>query len=215
MNPAQRKIYFRLWTAACDAQNWDPKDDTQRHAITGSCMQCIHREPGDPRAKIRSTVDLDQKEITALFVFLQHLGAPSDPVISARWLEVQKDYKSFNLARNADWFQGVAGYTGKSRIVRDRFAGRRKAQPAGFESELPADESAAKPYSDLRKRLITMSVRARDKVAAQKAAAKHAAEAAPQPLCTAPAGGHAEPPQTPVLQPAGHDPDEDSGSPFW
>lgn len=198
MKPAQRSLYFHLWSTAAIAQGWSPKDDLRRRQTTVDCMAAIHREILPERAGVDSTSALMDAEVTALFVLLTHLGAPADPVASARWLECQADYRDFNLARNADWFQAQAGYRGKSRITRDRFSGRTKAEAEGFSEQLRGEA--------LRQRVVTMSCRAR------RVTAKARADAAALALKTA-CSGSAAPDPRPCEAPAASPPDE--GNPFF
>lgn len=64
MTPSQRKLYFRLWPAACKVQGWDSKDDARRHAVTK-----------DATGK-SSASSLTQSQISALFDHLKWLADP-------------------------------------------------------------------------------------------------------------------------------------------
>jgi len=194
MNPKQRLRYFQLWQLAANAQGWSPKDERQRRKVTADCVTAIRCRTVD--LATASTTALGNAEITALFVFLEHLASPSDPVASARWLECQENYLDFNLARNADHFQASAGYGKKSRISRHRFGGRGAAGAEGFEPQLTGDK--------LRHRVWTMANRARAK------ATKEQPSEPAQVDCTEPASAQ----QHACTAPPGADPDGE-GNPFF
>lgn len=65
MTPRQRSTYFgKLWPAACRAQKWKVSDDHQRRRVTFAAT-------GET-----STTDLDDDQITLLFIKLEHLADP-------------------------------------------------------------------------------------------------------------------------------------------
>ena len=118
MTPKERAAYFaHLWPEACYANEWEPKDEARRRATTVECMAMI-RGP-----RVDSTSKLGPDEITALFVYLRHLGDPSSLEKSADWVSCQEDYKTFNRARQADWHERELYGTGKNKFDRNRFAG--------------------------------------------------------------------------------------------
>lgn len=158
MSPGARSRYFgEYWPAACQAKGWRVKDEVRRRHTTGECMRLVR----GPQSE--STTDLGPDEITALFTYLDHLAHPSCLVRSARWLDCQKDYRAFNRARQADWYEGKTyGHKGSKKLRRDRFAGQQSAQGEPLDQFDPA---AA------QKRFVTMKSRFRSK---EKKAAKQA-----------------------------------------
>ena len=67
MSPLQRKTYFgTLWPSACQAQNWNPKDEDRRRDVT---MAATGKD---------STSRLTQAQITLLFNHLKQLANPAD-----------------------------------------------------------------------------------------------------------------------------------------
>lgn len=150
MTDEQRNRYFgHYWPAACQAKRWRVKDEVRRRHTTGECMRLI----GAPITE--STTELGEAEITALFCYLDHLANPSSLEKSQRWVDCQQDYKAFNEARQADWFERKTyGRNGSKRLRRDRFKGQETAQGEPQEVFDPAA---------IRKRLVTMGRRARAK----------------------------------------------------
>lgn len=122
MTPKARATYFALWQAAAVASGWNAKDEAKRRAVTTDCMRLV-RGP-----VVKSSSDLREDEITALFCYLEHLGDPASLEKSARWVTCQEDYKTFSRAKQADWHERETYGTGKNRLDRDRFAGEVSAQ---------------------------------------------------------------------------------------
>jgi hypothetical protein len=130
MNFAQRKLYFTsLWPRACGAQDWDERSDDKRHQVTRQCMLLC----GGPDTD--STTTLGEAEISALFTYLRHLGAPQDLRLHAAWEDCQRDYRARNMALQGDYFRRKAGYKTGGRIMRDRFAGKPLAEMSKTEAE--------------------------------------------------------------------------------
>lgn len=144
MTPAQRKIYFGLWSTVCRVQGWKSSDEARRHSVTIECMSAI-RGP-----QVDSTSGLGEDEITALLCYLQFLAKPDGLDESARWLDCQQDYRMFNRARQADWHEGKTYGRGKNKLDRDRFAGATSAKGEPLESFDP---------EAIRKRHLTMASR--------------------------------------------------------
>jgi hypothetical protein len=130
MSPGTRTRYFSLWLAACKVKGWDSKDDGLRRATVLSCMAQV-RGP----AVTTSDPDFGPDEITALFVFLDHLAHPSDLLKSAAWVDCQTDYRAYNRARQADWHP-LAGQNVATPIP------TREAQPC----IMPDDFDPANPF---------------------------------------------------------------------
>jgi len=81
MTKAQRSHFFgQLWPAACQAQGWQVKDETTRHAV-------CERVTGQS-----SMSNLNQRQLTALFTEVRHLADPLD-------------FDKANLAANPDLAQ--------------------------------------------------------------------------------------------------------------
>ncbi|MES2697312.1 MAG: hypothetical protein V4773_27855 [Verrucomicrobiota bacterium] len=145
MTTQERKAYFgHLWPDACLANEWDVKDDAQRRAVTIACMRAIRAPLSD------STSALGRDEITALFVYLRHLGDPASLEKSADWVSCQDDYKTFNRARQADWHERELYGPGKNKLARNRFGGRATAAGGPLETLDP---------EEVRKRHLTMASR--------------------------------------------------------
>ena len=67
MTKPQRAHFFgHLWPAACQAQGWEVKDETTRHAV---CLRVTGQE---------SMSGLNQRQLTALFTEVRHLADPLD-----------------------------------------------------------------------------------------------------------------------------------------
>lgn len=155
MSPEARSRYFgHYWPVACNAKRWRVKDEVRRRHTTGECMRLI-------RAPItESTTDLGPDEITALFIYLDHLGHPSDLLKAAAWVDVQTDYKAFNRARQADWYEKKTyGRAGSKRLRRQRFAGQQQAAGEPLEPFNPAA---------INQRFLTMKSRYRTKAKKQQ-----------------------------------------------
>ena len=158
MTDEQRNRYFgHYWPAACQWKGWRVKDEVRRRHTTGECMREI-RAP-----MTESTTDLGPDEITALFVYLDHLGHPSDLIKAAAWVDVQTDYRAYNRARQADWHERKTyGPGGSKRLRKQRFSGQGSAQGGPFEKFDPAE---------IRKRHLTTANRHRAKIRREKQAA--------------------------------------------
>ena len=135
-------------------------DEARRRAVTLECMRAV----GGPATS--STSALGPDEITALFTYLAHLADGASLEKSARWVQCQEDYHTFNRARQADWHERATYGTSSKRLARDRFAGETSAAVGPLES-LDPDE--------VRKRHLTMATRHR----AKRKKAGAAAPAAP------------------------------------
>lgn len=119
MNDDQRRIYFtQLWPNACDAQDWDPRDTRRRHLVTAECMRLVGAPASD------SVTTLGEAEVTALFTYLRHLGDPQNLRLLSAWMSCQKDYRTFNTARQGNYWRAKAGYKSRGRCDRDRFANK-------------------------------------------------------------------------------------------
>lgn len=123
MSPGTRTRYFSLWLAACKVKGWDAKDDGLRRATVLSCMAQVR----GPQVTT-SDPDFGPDEITALFVFLDHLAHPSDLLKAAAWVDCQTDYRAYNRARQADWHEEKTyGKVGSGKLRRNRFQGQKNA----------------------------------------------------------------------------------------
>ena len=150
MNDAARSRYFgHYWPVAAVGKGWRVKDEIRRRHTTGECMRLI-------RAPIsESTTDLGPDEVTALFIYLDHLGHPADLLKAAAWVDVQTDYKAYNRARQADWYERKTyGHKGSGKLRKNRFGGQKKAAGEPLE---PFDPAA------INKRFMTMKNRYRTK----------------------------------------------------
>lgn len=145
MTTKERAAYFgHLWPEAALANEWLVKDEVQRRAVTIECMGLVRGPLTD------STSALGPDEITALFVYLRHLGDCASLEKSADWVSCQQDYKTFNRARQADWHERELYGSGKNKLDRNRFAGKATAAGGPLET-LDAEE--------VRKRHLTMASR--------------------------------------------------------
>jgi hypothetical protein len=148
---ARIKYHRDLWPAVCAKQGWAPNDTARRQSVVLDAMFLV-RGP----AVTTSDDKFRDAETTALFVYLQHLADPDNITLKLRWDQCQGDYRAFNQARQADYWQKVAyGPRGGGRWARHRFAGKRTAQ--GDPAE---DAPDAKTTSE---RLTTMRARAQGK----------------------------------------------------
>jgi hypothetical protein len=146
MTPATRTRYFSLWSKACVAKSWDSKDDDLRRDQVLFCMS----EVRGPMVTTSSPA-FGPNEITALFVYLDHIAHPDSLEKAAAWVDCMTDYRAYNKARQADWHEGQAyGRQGSGKLRRDRFAGQQKAAGETFE-QLDPDA--------IGKRLMTMRAR--------------------------------------------------------
>ena len=148
MSPEARSCYFgHYWPTACQAKGWRVKDEVRRRHTTGECMRLV-------RAPVtESTTDLGPDEITALFTYLDFLANPSSLEKSQRWLDCQQDYRAFNRARQADYYERKTyGQGGSKKLRKNRFCGQQSAQ--GMPQENFDPEAA-------RKRFVTMKSRYR------------------------------------------------------
>lgn len=180
MSPKARASYFgHLWPEACLANEWDEKNEAQRRAVTLECMEKIRAPLTDSVSK------LGEAEITALFVYLRHLGDPSSLDKSVDWVSCQEDYKTFALARNADWHERELYGVGKNKWDRNRFKGRTSAAGGALETLDPVET---------KKRYLTFATRHKAKQRADLQARKLAGGGSEQPSLnkeTQPGGSHA------------------------
>lgn len=182
MTPDARKRYFALWQAAAVASGWNTKDEAKRRAVTTDCMRLV-RGP-----VVKSSSDLGEDEITALFCYLEHLGDPASLEKSARWVTCQEDYKTFSRAKQADWHERETYGTGKNRLDRDRFAGETSAQGGALDDLDP---------EKVRQRHITAANRHAAKRKREKAQARTKLVAPVFPI-----GNTAPAPEIPAKGPA-------------
>ena len=145
MSPEARNTYFgRVWPAVCRVKRWAVKDDARRRAFTAEAMEFMRCPPTD------SLSGLGPDETTALFVYARHVAAPDDFNAAALALECQRDYRTFNRARTADWHERKLYGRGKNKLNRQRFGGATSAAGGPLDS-LDPDE--------VRKRHMTMASR--------------------------------------------------------
>lgn len=110
MNHAQRKLYHTTyWPRACAAQGWDPRDTARRQSVTAYVTGHT------------STTQLQQYQVTALFVFLDFLAYPEDFDKSAAWSACKSDPITYNKTRQAKYWERQAGYTPSGRLRQHRF----------------------------------------------------------------------------------------------
>lgn len=153
MNRAQLIRYqAELWPAACAGQGWDVRDETLRRDVRRDCLEAI----GVSASRADDIHCLDSAEITALFVFLDHLANPNHIGKLQTWTDCQADFRAFNVSRQADYWQRRGGFKGRGKLVRNRFARRDTAVPKPFQD----DALDAKEAED---RLMTMRARTRRK----------------------------------------------------
>lgn len=162
MTSDTRTTYFRLWTAACAAQGWNPRDNDRRRENTLYCM----REIG--AGEIGSITALDHHQITALFTFLRFLAGGGARETTLLWERCKEDYVAFNQLRQAEHFRRAAGYDKKGKLNRDRF-GMSFPEQEIAEHTLSSDE--------VRQYLITNANRARSKGRPRKPRRKQPAAA--------------------------------------
>lgn len=135
MNKAQRRVYFtQLWPAACRARGWAVRDEARRRETTRECMRAIGAGERD------STRELNEAQVTALFVYLRHLGRPDDLRASAEWADCQEDYVRHNRVRQGDYWRTRAGYAAGGKLEKRRFGGRAHGGFCGT-TELAAEEA--------------------------------------------------------------------------
>lgn len=168
MNAAERSNYFsKRWPAACRGQRWNHRDQALRRRIVLECMRHV-RGPAITTSDARWGRD----ETTALFCYLDFLAHPDSLDKSARWADCQVDYRAFNRAKQADYYEVRAyGPRGSKRLRKQRFSGRQTAAGEPLEAFSP---------EAIRQRFVTMASRAQkkartarkgQKVAGQKVAA--------------------------------------------
>lgn len=182
MTPKARATYFALWQAAAAASGWSHKDETKRRAVTTDCMRQV-RGP-----VVKSSSDLGEDEITALFCYLEHLGDPASLDKSARWDTCRQDYKTYARAKQADWHERETYGAGKNKLDRNRFKGETSAK-GGPLDDLDPDK--------VRKRYITMANRHAAKLKREKSAAP----AKPTPAPAFPIGDATPAPAAPAKGP--------------
>lgn len=159
MTPAERVTYFRdFWPAACVASGWKKSDDARRRQVALACMSAV----GGPSVTT-SDPAFGRDEVTALFCYLDFLAHPGDFDRSARWADCQEDYRAYNRAKQADWYERKAyGPKGAGKLARDRFAGARSARGDALDHFDPVA---------INKRFVTMASRAQKKERAMRHAA--------------------------------------------
>lgn len=153
MTPKARATYFALWQAAAAASGWSHKDEAKRRAVTTECMRLV-RGP-----VVKSSSDLGEDEITALFCYFEHLGDAASLDKSARWDTCRTDYKTYARAKNADWHEEQAYGKGKNKLDRNRFKGETSAK-GGPLDDLDPDK--------VKKRFYTMANRHASKLKREK-----------------------------------------------
>ncbi len=120
MKPGARTHYHaRLWPAACAAQGWKRGDEAKRREIVVRCMELVR----GPKVTGTSDIAFGDAETTALFCYLAHLANPADLNLSAEWVKCQEDYRTYNLAKQADWHERELYGTKKNRLDKNRFGG--------------------------------------------------------------------------------------------
>jgi len=150
----ERSVYFgTLWPAAAHANEWDVKDERQRKTVTRQCMA----EIGGPATD--STTALGPDEVTALFVYLAHLGDYASLDKSAEWDRCKQDYQTYNRAKQADWHERALYGPGKNKLDRQRFGGATSASGGPLDS-LDAGE--------VRRRHLTVASRHQKKQRREK-----------------------------------------------
>lgn len=175
MTPGTRTRYFSMWGKACAVKGWNVKDQEKRRNQVLFCMTEV-------RGPLVTTSDeaFGPDEITALFVYLDHLAHPSDLLKSAAWVDCKTDYRAYNKARQADWLEEQAyGKQGSGKLRRNRFGGQKKAAGEALD---PLDPVA------IKKRLVTMATRAASKGYVRRrpapAAAQHFNPPPPAPVAS-------------------------------
>jgi hypothetical protein len=184
MTPKARATYFALWQAAAVASGWSHKDEAKRRAVTTECMRLV-RGP-----VVKSSSDLGEDEITALFCYLEHLGDAASLDKSARWDTCRADYKTYARAKNADWHEEQTYGKGKNKLDRNRFKGETSAK-GGPLDDLDPDK--------VKKRYYTMANRHASKLKREKG--QNLASQKPTTLAF-PIGTDAPAPVTPAAEPA-------------
>jgi hypothetical protein len=103
MKPGARSHYHaRLWPACCRVNGWKHDDKAKRREIVVRCMAAV-RAPSAIDGTSHPLFCDD--ETTALFTYLAHRTNPADLNASARWVQCQEDYRTFNRAHQADWHE--------------------------------------------------------------------------------------------------------------
>ncbi len=158
MKPGARTLYHaRLWPAACRVNGWGVGDLAKRREITRRCMEAVR----GPQSDSTSDPRFGDAETTALFVFLTHLASPDDLDASAEWVKCQEDYRTYNLARQADWHERALYGHGRNKLARDRFAGAASAGGGALDTLDP---------DAVWKRHLTMASRHQKKLRQERAA---------------------------------------------
>jgi hypothetical protein len=147
------KFHRDLWPAVCRGQGWNVSDSTRRRDLRSLCWSSI----GEP--DLADSMPQSDAQATALFTLCAHLAEPDNLTLSLRWANCQANYRAFNAAIQADWWEHRAyGARGSSRLRKQRFHNR----PTALGS--PA-EPAPNPTAT-RQRLLTMRSRAKSREAA-------------------------------------------------
>lgn len=142
MHPDEKIRLYRvqfqadLWPKVAKAQRWNPRDETRRRDLRARCWAEIGRpDKGED-------MPANDAEATALFTLCRHLADPDNITRSMEWDNCKADYRAFNTARQADyWERRGYGPRGSRSLRHRRFAGRLTAQ--GYATEDPLDRNAA------------------------------------------------------------------------
>lgn len=134
----QTLIYYHatLWPSVCTAQKWDTKDSTRRRDTREACWEGINRaDKGD-------SMPDDDAETTALFTYLRSLAAPDNISLDMEWEKCRCDYKAYNTALRADWWERRGfGKRGARKLQNNRFGHRRTARGLEIEEPLTQEEA--------------------------------------------------------------------------
>lgn len=117
MSPGARKVYFRLWKAACESNGWEQCDKTRRRSVT----QYVARECGFAVPEDGSAAGLDPHQLTALLTYLRLLADPDNPMRRQDWRACAQDYVKFNHVRQANHAKSQLGLRDGNKLDRDRF----------------------------------------------------------------------------------------------
>ncbi|HYF52628.1 MAG TPA: hypothetical protein VEA41_00025 [Salinarimonas sp.] len=136
-------------------KKWRPGDELRRRDVVLFVMKEVRG-----LQITTSHPDWGRDETTALFCYLDHVAHPDDLQKAAAWLNCVEDYRAYNRARQADWYQRKAYGRGGRKLVNNRFAGAATAQGEPLEKFDPAA---------IQKRFVTYASRARAKAKKQPA----------------------------------------------
>lgn len=131
------RFQTEYWPAVATAQGWNPKDEAKRRELRAHCWQaigCLEKGDGMPIA---------DAEATALFTLCRHLSDPNNLTKLREWEKCCEDFRAYNIAKNADyWERRGFGSRGSRKIRENRFGGRQTAQGEALDDPLSRKDAS-------------------------------------------------------------------------